>query len=94
MEMGCLIYLAEVEMSKKDVIFADVLAEVYRAEQHFPPMRSAHEGWAILREEVDELWEEVKDKGRSRVRMRSEAIQVAAMAVRFVLDVCEVEDVF
>jgi hypothetical protein len=80
-------------MSKKDEVMKMVLAEVYRAEQGFPPMRSAHEGWAILREEVDELWEEVRDKMRDRDRMKSEAVQVAAMAIRFVLDVCEVEDV-
>lgn len=61
---------------------------------HPKPFNSAHEGYAVLREEVDELWDEVKKGGtepRSRERMRKEALQVAAMALRFVLEVCDPE---
>lgn len=54
------------------------------------PMCSAHEGMAVLREEFDELWDEVKRKERTVDRMRQEAIQVAAMAIRFLVDVCDV----
>ena len=52
----------------------------------FPPFNSAHEGYAILAEEVDELWAHVKtnQKKRDLDAMRAEAIQVAAMAVKFV----------
>ena len=65
----------------------DVMAELASAEKAFPKMRSAHEGWAILREEVDELWAVVKGKGKRRdEKMRTEAVQVAAMALRFVKD--------
>lgn len=71
-------------------IVSDVQIELYRATDKFGPMRSPHEGWAILREEVDELWDEVKTNGSTEA-MRKEAIQVAAMAVRFVLDCCEDE---
>lgn len=41
--------------------------------------------------EVDELWDHVKvnQKRRNLDGMRKEAIQVAAMAVRFVRDVCD-----
>lgn len=51
------------------------------------PMKSAHEGWAVIFEELDELWEEVRKRNRDNERMTKEAIQVAAMAMRFVLDV-------
>ena len=74
---------------------ADVVdRELLRAQEHYPTFTSAHEGYAILLEEVDELWEEVKKspKNRDMKAMREEAIQVAAMAMRFVLDVCD-EDV-
>ena len=70
-------------------ISEEVLREVYRAIEKFPPFNSAHEGWAVLMEEVDELWEEVKKNKnvRDKVKMRTEAIQCAAMAIRFVMDV-------
>jgi hypothetical protein len=65
-----------------------VKEELALAQQKFPPMRSFHEGYAILQEEVDELWTEVKASkpDSDTARMRAEAIQVAAMALRFVID--------
>ena len=70
----------------------EVRDEVIRATSHHGPMTSAHEGYAVLLEEVDELWEEVKKNPRKHpetfAKRREEAIQIAAMAVRFVLDVC------
>jgi hypothetical protein len=69
---------------------ADVVTEIEMATSKFPPMNSAHEGFAVLKEEVDELWDHVKQKqgARNIADMRKEAIQVAAMAVRFAADVC------
>ncbi len=64
-----------------------VLAELLRARAMFGPMASAHEGYAVILEELDELWWEVKH-GDDREAMAREAIQVAAMAIRFVADVC------
>jgi len=68
-----------------------VCAELVRAQSIHGPMRSPHEGFAVLKEEVDELWDVVKDKHGTQREMREEAIQVAAMAMRFVLDVVEME---
>ena len=50
---------------------------------------SAHEGYAVILEELDELWDEVKKSrlSRSQERLHDEARQVAAMAIRFMLDV-------
>ncbi len=52
----------------------------------WPGFHSAHEGFAVLKEEVDELWDHVKvnQVKRDLVAMRGEAIQIAAMAVKFV----------
>ena len=68
----------------------DVFKEIKRAFNKYKPMNSAHEGYAILIEEVDELWDEVrvKDSVRDKQKMRAEAMQVAAMAIRFMVDVC------
>jgi hypothetical protein len=61
----------------------------------FPRMASPHEGYAILKEEVDELWEQVKrqhDAPGRKVNMYTEAMQVAAMAMRFIHDCCDQND--
>ena len=51
-------------------------------------MNSAHEAYAVILEELEEFWEEVKKKreNRSPDRMRMELIQIAAMACRTVID--------
>ena len=69
----------------------EAVAEAESAADKWPPFNSAHEGYAILLEEVDELWGHVKinQKKRDLAAMRAEAIQVAAMALRFVVDVCD-----
>lgn len=71
-------------------VVAAVISELATASAKFPPFNSAHEGFSVLAEEVDELWDHVKvnQKKRDIAAMRKEAIQVAAMAMRFALDVC------
>ena len=65
--------------------------EVIRATSKFGAFNNAHEGYAILLEEVDELWDGVKLKqsntGRDTVILL-EAIHVGAMALRFIMDCC------
>lgn len=70
----------------------EVRQEIYKAKKNWPdPAHSAHEQYAVLLEEVDELWDHVKvnQKKRDLVAMRKEAMQVAAMAVRFMTEVCD-----
>lgn len=64
--------------------------ELVQAMQNWPPFNSAHEGYAVLAEELDELWQHVKtnQKRRDLRAMRKEALQVAAMALRFAIEVC------
>jgi len=63
--------------------------EFHRAIEKFPSFNSAHEGYAVILEELDELWEIVKLKqstvGRDDL-LRKEAVQVGAMALRFLVD--------
>ncbi len=70
---------------------AEVFREVKDAEAKWPPMNSAHEAYGVLTEEYRELEQHVftNQKRRDIAAMRAEAIQVAAMAVRFVRDVCD-----
>lgn len=82
-------------------ILIEVEAEIRRAKTLHGdiPFHSPHEGFAVLDEERDELWDEVKTnpkkayaehpdpKATHRERMKKEAIQLAAMAVRFAAEV-------
>lgn len=70
---------------------AEIGIEVARAETLWPPIHSAHEDYAVILEEFDELKEHVwaNQKRRDVVAMRKEAVQLAAMAVRFLRDVCD-----
>ena len=62
-----------------------------KATKKFGEFHNAHEGYAVLLEEVDELWENVKlnQSNTARdIKMMQEAIQVGAMALRFIIDCC------
>ncbi len=74
-----------------DVILVEVHNEVRVASEQYPPFNSAHEGYAVLLEEVEELKAHVftNQKHRELDAMRKEAIQVAAMAVRFVANISD-----
>jgi hypothetical protein len=61
--------------------------ELKRAMVKFGPFRNGHEGYAVILEELDEMWQEVKHG--TRARAREEAVQVAAMALRFLVDLPE-----
>lgn len=76
-------------------IAAEAVAEAAGAAEQWPPFNSAHEAYAVLAEEVDELWDEVKVNQRRRDvgKMRAECVQVAAMALRFAHDICNEEAV-
>lgn len=83
----------------------EVGAELAKARATHAHMNSHHEGYAVILEELDELWEVCKMnthkfrqvtsddvqelRRQKRAAMRKEALQVAAMAVRFIEDVCD-----
>ena len=71
------------------MVISRVKKEYLSAVTKFGKFHNAHEGFAVLLEEVDELWDNVKLNQKIPMRnelMREEAIQVAAMAIRFIID--------
>lgn len=63
-----------------------------KARAKHAPMRGPHEGYAILLEEVDELWDEVKawrPDNFDNTALKKEAMHVAAMSLAFLLEACE-----
>lgn len=51
-------------------------------------LNSAHEGYAVIKEEFDELWEEIKKKDRDDEKMMTEAVHTGAMILRFLIELC------
>jgi hypothetical protein len=68
----------------------DILVEYEKAEKKFGKFASHHEGYAVILEELDELWELIKNNKNQddewKLKVRKEATQVAAMAFRFMVD--------
>jgi hypothetical protein len=83
------------ELTEQNLLAAfGEVADELKAASVWPAMNSAHEGFAVIQEEFNkELWEHVcmKQKKRDLAAMRKEAIQVAAMAIRFAIEVCNEE---
>jgi len=76
-------------VSVSEVLAQDMILNEYtRATSRFGPFASAHEGYSVILEELDELWEEIKKNKSDKKKMFEEACQVAAMAMRFMVDVC------
>lgn len=72
---------------------AEAYAEVNRAKEKHPgDFHSLHEGYGVLKEEVDELWDEIKRNKRVLADVREEAIQVAAMALRIASELTPVNE--
>jgi len=61
----------------------EMLKELDRAKKH-GKFHSLHEAYAVILEEVDELWEIVRRKREDRdsAALRQELIQIAAMAYK------------
>src|SRR5260370_31258259 len=71
-------------MSPQEAL-AKIRIEYERAAARQGAFNWGQEGYAVIREELDELWEEVKSKD-GLGRAWEEAVQVAAMALRFLVD--------
>jgi len=69
-----------------DSVLAKIREELLRAKRKHPkPFNSPHEGYAVILEEMDELFDEVR--ADNITRQREEAVQVGAMAARYLLEI-------
>ena len=81
-------------MKRKDVM-QKLKTELMITAAQKPFFHSTHEGYAVLKEEVDELWDEIKISktfDKANLLMVNEAIQVAAMAIKFVENLYQNEE--
>lgn len=80
---------------KVNVVLGAVQEEADSAMAAHGSMRSTHEAYAVILEELDEFWDEVKKNPKKltdeqwsqwRKDMRKELIQTSAMATRAIID--------
>lgn len=87
-----------------EVVCLEIANAYEKARDKHKPMNSPHEGYAVILEELDELWDEVKgwqpkssfagamperDYEYQQSKLRKEALHVAAMALAFIVDVTD-----
>jgi len=74
---------------------ADIVAETKRAMSLHPSINTAHEGYAVILEELEEFWGQVKinpnklsstQRAERLDKMREELTHTAAMCLRTILD--------
>jgi len=65
------------------------MKEYIRARTIHKPMHSYHEGYAIMKEEFEEFWDEIKKKHPSKHKIEEELIQIAAMCMAFYAELIE-----
>ncbi len=65
-----------------DKIINDIKTELNSANEKFPPFKSTHEAYAVILEEMDEFWDEVKKKNPDYKNMKTELIQISAMCIK------------
>ncbi len=72
----------------RSMFLTDVDEELRKAEAEHGAIHSHHEGYAVLLEEVEEYWDEVKKKTalRDEAALYAELVQVATVAWRIVRD--------
>ncbi|HEX7727473.1 MAG TPA: hypothetical protein VF392_00445 [Terracidiphilus sp.] len=65
-------------------VLTEMREEVERAKVHGAKFASLHEAYAVILEELDEVWEIARQKRRDRdpVALYKELIQLGAMAVK------------
>lgn len=74
-----------------DYWLKQIKKEHARAISKFPPFASRHEGYAIIKEELDELWDSIRANHVQKFEddhVATEALQTATMAFRFLIDLC------
>ena len=80
-------------MTLSEELAKETLRELDRATRQYGEFTTYHHGYAVILEELDELWDEIKHKQPDPDVLHREAIQVAAMALRFVMDLCHIETI-
>lgn len=80
------------EESALEIALANVAGEYRRSRRNQSPLHSGHEGYGVIREELDELWDEIKANRGTWESAYHEAKQVAATAIAYMIEVATDHD--
>ncbi len=82
-------FIIHISAEEADLAYAlkQIIDEYFKVKNKYSKYKSAHEGHSVIREEFDELWDEVKKRVKDKTKMRIEAMQVATTAMRFMIDI-------
>ena len=72
---------------KREEVMQMIKTELMITDSQKPKFHSNHEGYGVIKEEFDELWDEIKGSktfDKANRLMVDEAVQVAAMAIKFI----------
>lgn len=69
-----------------ETAMTEIINEFQSATERYGQFGNMHEGYAVILEESDELWDCIKENRWQDAR--KEAVQVGAMALRFIVDCC------
>ena len=72
-------------MEEKEAI--KLILDKYKDTLHQPFFNSPHEGYAVLKAALDELWEDIKGNANEKT-LSMEAKHVGAMAIKFLVSCC------
>lgn len=67
---------------REDKVITDFCVEINFGVKKFGNYRSYFEAYAVIKEEFDELWEELRKKDKNLDDVYKEALQVAATSYR------------
>jgi hypothetical protein len=75
--------------SPKLIFLLEAVLDEFAVAEEYGSFYSTHEGYAVMLEEFEELWDAIK--ANKDGAMHLEAIQMAATVMRFLVDCCDVE---
>lgn len=81
--------ISENRLNRINYFLEEMKVEYLLARQRFRPFGSFHEGYAVVLEEFDELWEEIKKKDFDMSTIKKEAIQTSAMLLAFLTELTD-----
>jgi NTP pyrophosphatase (non-canonical NTP hydrolase) len=78
--------MSDILKGEVENILAEIVEELARANKLHKDFNSLHEAYAVILEELDEVWDFVKMRYPNTSALKKELVQVAAMCIKAILN--------